>query len=315
MMRLGVAAAALLCFSAVSWAQGVTIFPPPGNEGTGESEMKAFAEAYPDRISQAAQRGGDWSVDVHGAWFAWAHGRILPESKSADWKRYARFRFYPYPLGGLPPVPHLDSDSAARLKKLLEEARIHPPRRSEDFLERLFGAGTRSETVSQIVTVDFVGFPVQVNRRIAAPLSRVAAECANLRATDQQCATFFAGLSEVDGFNYRDVAGTATRSYHSYGLALDLIPRSYRGKAPYWRWVMSTTDQWWAIPYEQRWMVPLSIVAAFEKQGFVWGGKWLFFDTMHFEYRPEIFILARPRLPSIPGLGVARPSVARQHET
>jgi hypothetical protein len=25
----------------------------------------------------------------------------------------------------------------------------------------------------------------------------------------------------------------------------------------------------------------------------VWGGKWLFFDTMHFEYRPEIFNLAR----------------------
>jgi hypothetical protein len=26
--------------------------------------------------------------------------------------------------------------------------------------------------------------------------------------------------------------------------------------------------------------------------GFIWGGKWLFFDTMHFEYRPEILILS-----------------------
>jgi hypothetical protein len=40
-------------------------------------------------------------------------------------------------------------------------------------------------------------------------------------------------------------------------------------------------------------MIPLPVVQAFERQGFVWGGKWLFFDTMHFEYRPEILLLAR----------------------
>jgi hypothetical protein len=47
------------------------------------------------------------------------------------------------------------------------------------------------------------------------------------------------------------------------------------------------------VPYEQRWMVPTSVVEAFERHGFVWGGKWLFFDTMHFEYRPEVLLLAR----------------------
>jgi len=26
--------------------------------------------------------------------------------------------------------------------------------------------------------------------------------------------------------------------------------------------------------------------------GFIWGGKWPNYDTMHFEYRPEIFILS-----------------------
>ena len=26
----------------------------------------------------------------------------------------------------------------------------------------------------------------------------------------------------------------------------------------------------------------------FEKYGFIWGGKWYHFDTMHFEYRPEL---------------------------
>jgi peptidoglycan L-alanyl-D-glutamate endopeptidase CwlK len=32
------------------------------------------------------------------------------------------------------------------------------------------------------------------------------------------------------------------------------------------------------------------IVRIFEKHGFVWGGKWYHYDTMHFEYRPEIVL-------------------------
>ena len=54
---------------------------------------------------------------------------------------------------------------------------------------------------------------------------------------------------------------------------------------------MEQTPDWYAIPYARRWMVPETVVRAFEVQGFVWGGKWLFFDTMHFEYRPEILLL------------------------
>jgi len=291
--RAAFTACLLLGMAAAGWAQGVTLFPPPGGEGTGERELKALADAYPERITAAAQRDGDWAVEVDGEWFFWAHGRILPEKDRAEWERYARFRFYPYPLGGLPPLPHLDAETAARLKKALEDARLHPPRRSEDFLETLWRAGSQRETRNRIVTMSFLGFAVEVHQGIAGALANVAAECDALRRTDPQAASFFKSLAEVDGFNYRDVAGTASRSYHGYGLALDLIPRTYGGKTPYWRWVMETTDQWWATPYKRRWMVPLSVVACFERHGFVWGGKWLFFDTMHFEYRPEIFILAR----------------------
>jgi hypothetical protein len=32
----------------------------------------------------------------------------------------------------------------------------------------------------------------------------------------------------------------------------------------------------------------MKIVDVFEKHGFIWGGKWYHYDTMHFEYRPEL---------------------------
>ena len=34
--------------------------------------------------------------------------------------------------------------------------------------------------------------------------------------------------------------------------------------------------------------IPPEIVAVFERHGFIWGGRWVHFDTMHFEYRPEL---------------------------
>jgi hypothetical protein len=45
------------------------------------------------------------------------------------------------------------------------------------------------------------------------------------------------------------------RRYHSYGIAVDLVPKSYGGRHVYWRW-----------------MVPEAVVRAFE-------------------YRPEILLL------------------------
>lgn len=33
--------------------------------------------------------------------------------------------------------------------------------------------------------------------------------------------------------------------------------------------------------------------SAREKHGFIWGGCWYHYDTMHFEYRPELLEIAR----------------------
>jgi len=35
----------------------------------------------------------------------------------------------------------------------------------------------------------------------------------------------------------------------------------------------------------------------FERNGFIRGAKWYHFDSMHFEYRPELIALARAGLP------------------
>jgi hypothetical protein len=99
-------------------------------------------------------------------------------------------------------------------------------------------------------------------------------------------------LKTIYSFQQRNVRGTENASYHSYGLALDLIPTSYERKYANWIWSTAFIDDWHLIPLEQRWSPPQAVIDAFEENGFVWGGKWVHFDAIHFEYAPEIILLA-----------------------
>ncbi len=258
----------------------------------GEREVRALALGWPARIAETAIRDGEWMLCVDGTWFAWADGRVLPEAERYRAAEFVGLSFYRYPLE-LPPLAPVDEQTAASLHERVRRSEENPPRRNDTFLGLLLRANDRAETERRIVKTEVAGFTVYVHEDVAGPLALVSGELRALKASDPAVAAFLRGLVEMNGYNYRFVDGTRTRSYHSYGLAIDLIPRNYGGRHPYWRWAMEKEPDWWAVPYERRWMPPMALVEAFERHGFVWGGKWLFFDTMHFEYRPEVLLLAR----------------------
>ena len=258
----------------------------------GGREVKGLAAAWPERIAETALRDGEWMLRIDEDWFAWANGRLLPDSERSRWEDYAALPLYRYPLS-LPPLAALDEEAAARLRQRVRDDAANPPRRHEGFLGRLLQAGSRAETEGRVVRMEVAGFTVTVHERLEQPLTRVSEELRALRLTDPAVAGFLKGLTEINGYNYRFVEGTHSRSFHSYGLAVDLVPKSYGGRHAYWMWAMSKVRDFWTVPYERRWMVPAPVVEVFERNGFAWGGKWLFFDTMHFEYRPEILFMAR----------------------
>lgn len=80
-------------------------------------------------------------------------------------------------------------------------------------------------------------------------------------------------------YNCRVVADTGVASMHAYGAAIDINV----AHSDYWAWANRRGD----IAYRNR--IPFEIVEIFEAADFIWGGKWYHFDTMHFEYRPEMF--------------------------
>lgn len=84
-------------------------------------------------------------------------------------------------------------------------------------------------------------------------------------------------------YNYRVIAGTNRLSPHSFGIAIDLA----RDKRDYWKWASRSEGEARLVSY------PIELVKVFEKNNFIWGGKWGHFDILHFEYRPELIIKAK----------------------
>ena len=143
----------------------------------------------------------------------------------------------------------------------------------------MYGDCSSGEVQNNLVTVIWLprswGKPVQVTRMngVADHLREVSAEIDQLDPTIRTAAFPIAGV-----LSCRAVADTGRMSMHGYAAAIDLNLKY----SDYWLWAGTTKK----IPYKNR--MPREIVDIFDRHGFIWGGKWYHYDTMHFEYRPEL---------------------------
>jgi hypothetical protein len=163
--------------------------------------------------------------------------------------------------------------------------------RVETFFNAVYGA-TAGQVQGSLVPVNFAGTKASFNSKngAAAALAKVGEKSSLALNRDPGLRAFLFPLGGT--YNRRSIAGTNRLSAHSHGIAIDL----HKGK--YWRWG-KTLNPMELLALQSDY--PGEIVAAFEEQGFIWGGKWYHYDSMHFEYRPEL--LAKARLSARPQPG------------
>ncbi|CDZ53098.1 M15 family metallopeptidase [Neorhizobium galegae] len=151
--------------------------------------------------------------------------------------------------------------------------------RSDELMKRLYGASANA-VQSSLVPVAWFGETLRVTSRNG--VDKALAAVRDELAADPALKTYLTPSAGV--FNWRKVAGQANLSVHSFGAAIDLNTKH----ADYWLWSGGKPGN---VPkYKNRF--PMRIVAAFERHGFIWGGRWYHYDTMHFEYRPELLAIA-----------------------
>ncbi|SHJ16451.1 M15 family metallopeptidase [Lutispora thermophila] len=172
-----------------------------------------------------------------------------------------------YPLGPIDRLMDIDFDPG----------RV----RSYPLLKEVYGA-TRQQVQSNLETVktDYLNMKFNRNNNAAKALESVMTELIPLaqeRPDIKACVIPYCGT-----FNYRKIAGTNLLSAHAFGIAIDLA----MDKRDYWQWASREEGEKRLKSY------PMEIVHIFEKNNFIWGGKWGHFDILHFEYRPEIIMMA-----------------------
>ena len=258
-----------------------------------EMVTKALVQAYPQRVLKAEYRHTadgeyDWAVLIRDRWFYYADGRMLPEEALNRAHLYSPIAFYNnYPVD-LQPWTAPSPEEAARLENFAEQRATVMPARAPYFFNTLYRAHDRQESYDRVKTLRFLGTQIIVHYSILEALSLVEERILAASRTDPQVRNWIANIESMTGWFWRNIVGSASRSFHSYGVAIDILARSTGGRAVFWQWA---GPNWFNITHEQRFHPPDAVIKAFESYGFVWGGKWLFFDTMHFEYRPEVFIL------------------------
>ena len=153
--------------------------------------------------------------------------------------------------------------------------------RNEAFFRSVYGTSKRA-VADHLVPAAWFGQEIKISSRFGLP-ERFEAVTRALAPKLESYRDFL--IPSAGAFLWRTIAGTERLSTHSFGIAIDLSTK----KTEYWRWAAAKPGGVGAV----RTKVPDEIVAAFERQGFIWGGKWHHYDTMHFEYRPELIAIGQ----------------------
>jgi D-alanyl-D-alanine carboxypeptidase len=174
-------------------------------------------------------------------------------------------------------IPYVPGDPATPPAVNEDPGRARPAA----FYNKMYGdcrtGGVKANLVDVVWLPRKSGQTLQVTKvnGVAAKLAAVSAEL------DALPASFDSHLRPAAGsYVCRAIAGTNRTSTHGHGIAIDISTKH----AHYWRWDKPAANG----NYPHKNEIPMEIVRAFEKHGFIWGGKWYHYDTMHFEYRPEL---------------------------
>lgn len=239
------------------------------SHASADPAIDALVSAYPERLAGSDSRDLIWRDGTRMPLSDGRQGKSLEEMlESPDIEDQFGFR---YPLGGPLAAPAVDEDPG----------RI----RYEPFFRKMYGDCRRGEVVAKLKAVAWLprrGGGVIRATTVNGVADRLAAISKELEGLPAELTRFL--MPSGGGYNCRNVSQTQRLSMHAYGAAIDLNPRY----ADYWLWGKPARG---TILWKNR--IPRAIVEVFERHGFIWGGKWYHYDTMHFEYRPELILLAK----------------------
>jgi hypothetical protein len=221
--------------------------------------LKQLQKAYPTHVKAVTTN-----------YIAWQDGTRIPIESSSSFLDKLIGLFY-----------HFDPALGIISKKDIQQERYEP------LFRKMYG-NSANEVKKNLVTIYWMPnvfgkrFPLKVTtiNNVHKKLQRISS------ALEKLPPTYYKYLATPAGsFYWRKVEGETYLSSHSFGIAID-INSHYSN---YWLWdYLRLKRPISELSFHNR--IPKEIVQIFAKEGFFWGGNWYYYDTMHFEYRPDLLM-------------------------
>lgn len=274
----------------------------PDPTSTPPALLSVFVEAFPgvtfDPVYDEA--ASDWRItltlDDRTDDFYWADGKMLTPEEEPYKESYGSMLHVYNPTLRDPKDYSDEERERARnfgLRPPPRDAQGNTPqrmpwRRSSAFYTFIYDSADRASVERHIVNIPFLGKISNAHERLREPLANVDREIRAAAQTDSEVRDFIDSLESADSYSWRNVRNSSNRSYHSLGIAVDVLPDGWERTNIYWAWRRDIDPEWMLLPLAARWMPPQKVIDIFQDNGFIWGGYWPIWDNMHFEYHPEI---------------------------
>jgi len=228
--------------------------------GEGEGALSRLVRAYPGMLCGVEENAALW---CDGARMPFDDGRPKSFDEKLDAADLEDQMSIAYP----PQAPPRKDEDPGRI-------------RSAAFFEKMYGAA-RAEVSKNLEVVAWL--PGLSNAKVS--MTRVNGVAKKLAEISREISRLDRAIAAKvrrpgGGFAWRDIAGTKRPSPHAFGIAIDVAV----GRSHYWRWDKARLGEL-GRRFDD---IPEAVVRIFERRGFIWGGRWYHYDTMHFEYRPEL---------------------------
>ena len=258
--------------------------------------LNLFEKAYPQvQFKKSFDKNvNEWKIEISvnekKQTLYWANAKFLPLEELSQKELYSSL-LYHYP-NEIPNPKNFTEEDILKIKEFTNQKNRSEGKGTPQFLYNLiYEVETRISTEAKIKSHSFLGKKTNTHQFIHQKLNLVQNEIFEITKIDNEVNSFLEKLDSADSYAWRVISDSGNRSVHSMGLAIDVLPKGWQQKNLYWAWRRDIDPQnWMLLDLDRRWMPPQKVIEIFEEHGFIWGGKWIIWDNMHFEYRPEVIL-------------------------
>ena len=157
----------------------------------------------------------------------WKNGCLLPIEFIDKAEEFEPIFSYEYPFY----IPDPELFTNQEIENILDyalstDSERQAPKSLTFFFNAVYNGTNYKTIVNNLISIYFLGQVVSVQKMLWPTLKQIQTEIYDAAKSDTSIQVFLDNIHSLGGYNPRTIAGNNNRSIHSWGIALDILPKN-----------------------------------------------------------------------------------------